>query len=143
MRRREGTTLFVSNEVGLGIVPDTPLGRLFRDLAGRCNQEMAAAADSVVFLVSGLPLSQGGIPMTALEEIIASLAPRTPLPEAGPGKGWGSCNHALLGPGAFDGPGGGPGRDDGLPPTPVTRKTVLVLARTTHCRSGVSRYPRR
>ena len=55
-RRREGTTLFVSNEVGLGIVPDTPLGRLFRDLAGRCNQEMAAAADSVVFLVSGLPL---------------------------------------------------------------------------------------
>jgi adenosylcobinamide kinase/adenosylcobinamide-phosphate guanylyltransferase len=55
-RRREGTPLFGYNEVGLGIVPDTSLGRVFRDLAGRCNQEMAAAADLVVFMVSGLPL---------------------------------------------------------------------------------------
>ena len=46
--------LFVTNEVGMGIVPGDEYSRRFRDLAGRCNQEMAAAADSVTLLVSGL-----------------------------------------------------------------------------------------
>ena len=55
-RRREPTVL-VSNEVGLGIVPATPLGRSFRDEAGRLNQRMAALAGDVVFMIAGLPMT--------------------------------------------------------------------------------------
>lgn len=55
-----GTAIFVTNEVGLGIVPDNALARLYRDLAGRCNQVMAEAADAVVLMVSGLPLCLKG-----------------------------------------------------------------------------------
>lgn len=46
----------VSNEVGLGIVPETPLGRRFRDDAGRLNQRLAATVDEVYFVAAGLPL---------------------------------------------------------------------------------------
>lgn len=46
----------VANEVGMGLVPETSLGRLFRDVAGFVNQEAASAADIVVFMVCGLPL---------------------------------------------------------------------------------------
>jgi adenosylcobinamide kinase/adenosylcobinamide-phosphate guanylyltransferase len=52
-----GPVIFVSNEVGLGIVPPTPLGRDFRDWQGRLNQEMAAACDAVVFIAAGLPMA--------------------------------------------------------------------------------------
>ena len=48
--------VFVSNEVGLGIVPDTPLGRAFRDAQGRLNMRMAERADRVVLMAAGLPL---------------------------------------------------------------------------------------
>ncbi|HEX8088676.1 MAG TPA: bifunctional adenosylcobinamide kinase/adenosylcobinamide-phosphate guanylyltransferase [Blastocatellia bacterium] len=46
----------VSNEVGLGVVPETRLGRVFRDLIGRVNQDFSQAADEVYLLVAGLPL---------------------------------------------------------------------------------------
>ena len=52
--------VLVSNEVGLGIVPDTPLTRLYRDLLGRANQQLAAAADKVILVVAGLPLTIKG-----------------------------------------------------------------------------------
>ena len=48
--------IIVSNEVGMGIVPDNALARAFRDVAGRANQKMAAAADNVYFCVSGIPV---------------------------------------------------------------------------------------
>jgi adenosylcobinamide kinase/adenosylcobinamide-phosphate guanylyltransferase len=52
--------IIVSNEVGLGIVPATPLGRLYRDALGRANQKLAAAADRVVLMVAGIPLAVKG-----------------------------------------------------------------------------------
>jgi len=54
---REALTIAVANEVGLGIVPETPLGRAFRDRAGALNQRLAAKADSVVLMVAGLPMT--------------------------------------------------------------------------------------
>lgn len=55
-RSRRQTIICVSNEVGLGVVPETRLGRVFRDLLGRVNQDFAAAADEVYQIVAGLPL---------------------------------------------------------------------------------------
>lgn len=54
------TTIVVANEVGCGIVPESPLGRLFRDLAGRANQQAAKNADAVYFAVAGYPLRVKG-----------------------------------------------------------------------------------
>jgi len=51
----KGPAIFVSNEVGLGVVPDTKIGRVFRDSQGRLNREAAAASDAVVLLAAGLP----------------------------------------------------------------------------------------
>jgi adenosylcobinamide kinase/adenosylcobinamide-phosphate guanylyltransferase len=53
--RLEGPAIFVSNEVGLGIAPATPLGREFRDWQGRANQAVAEACGAVVFVAAGLP----------------------------------------------------------------------------------------
>jgi len=55
-----GEVLFVANEVGLGLVPETPLGRLFRDEAGRLNQALAALCERVSFIAAGLPLTLKG-----------------------------------------------------------------------------------
>lgn len=51
----KGPAILVSNEVGLGLVPETKLGRDFRDWQGRLNQEVASACDAVVFVAAGLP----------------------------------------------------------------------------------------
>lgn len=56
LEARAGAVILVSNEVGLGIVPKSPLGREFRDHAGRLNQRMAAMADRVLMMIAGLPL---------------------------------------------------------------------------------------
>jgi adenosylcobinamide kinase/adenosylcobinamide-phosphate guanylyltransferase len=48
--------LVVSNEVGLGLVPANPLGRLYRDLLGLTNQRFAAQADQVIWMVAGIPV---------------------------------------------------------------------------------------
>jgi len=55
LRIRQHVVL-VSNEVGMGIVPPYPLGRVFRDALGRLNQSAAAACEAVYLLVAGLPL---------------------------------------------------------------------------------------
>lgn len=55
-RAHGGTVIFVTNEVGMGLVPENPLGRRFRDLAGRVNQIVAAACDEVCLVVCGQPL---------------------------------------------------------------------------------------
>jgi adenosylcobinamide kinase / adenosylcobinamide-phosphate guanylyltransferase len=52
-----GTVIFVTNEVGSGIVPENSLSRHYRDLVGRCNQVMAAGANEVYMVACGLPLN--------------------------------------------------------------------------------------
>jgi adenosylcobinamide kinase/adenosylcobinamide-phosphate guanylyltransferase len=46
--------IFVTNEVGLGLVPDNKLGRVYRDLLGKANQVLAKTSDEVYFMVSGI-----------------------------------------------------------------------------------------
>ena len=53
---RDVIMLVVSNEVGMGLVPPYDLGRAYRDLLGRANQDLAAQADEVYLLVAGLPM---------------------------------------------------------------------------------------
>ena len=55
-----GPVVLVSNEVGLGIVPDNKMARDFRDHAGRLHQDIAAVANHVVFVAAGLPLKLKG-----------------------------------------------------------------------------------
>lgn len=57
--------ILVSNEVGLGIVPDNALARTFRDLAGAAHQELAAVCDHVYFVVAGIPMVVKGQAPTA------------------------------------------------------------------------------
>jgi adenosylcobinamide kinase/adenosylcobinamide-phosphate guanylyltransferase len=54
-RAMDCAAIIVSNEVGLGVVPPSPLGRLFRDVAGRANQRLARESDEVYFMVAGIP----------------------------------------------------------------------------------------
>ncbi len=57
-----GTVIFVTNEVGLGVVPENALARRYRDLIGRANQLLAARAESVTLLCCGIPLRlKGGL----------------------------------------------------------------------------------
>jgi len=56
LKDASGPVILVSNEVGLGIVPDNALARRFRDIAGRLNQDIAAIADRVILVTAGLPM---------------------------------------------------------------------------------------
>ncbi|MDG1438463.1 MAG: bifunctional adenosylcobinamide kinase/adenosylcobinamide-phosphate guanylyltransferase, partial [Emcibacteraceae bacterium] len=62
----KGTIIFVTNEVGQGIVPLNELARNFRDIAGRMNQQIAAAVSDVYFITAGLaqPLKENNTPLT-------------------------------------------------------------------------------
>jgi adenosylcobinamide kinase/adenosylcobinamide-phosphate guanylyltransferase len=59
-RSAPGTVIFVTNEVGLGIVPPDAPTRLYRNLVGRCGQAIAAAATVVVLVVCGIPITIKG-----------------------------------------------------------------------------------
>ena len=52
----DSSLIIVTNEVGMGIVPDNPLGRLYRDVLGKANRLVAASADRVYLLVAGVPM---------------------------------------------------------------------------------------
>lgn len=56
INKHEGDFIVVSNEVGLGLVPDNKLGRVYRDLLGRANQLLAQHASEVYLMVSGIPV---------------------------------------------------------------------------------------
>ena len=56
IRNAEIDFIIVTNEVGLGLVPDNKLGRVYRDLLGKANQVLAGVSSEVYFMVSGLPL---------------------------------------------------------------------------------------
>lgn len=57
---KDARVILISNEVGLGIVPDNPLARSFRDLAGSAHQQLAQVCDNVYFVAAGLPLVMKG-----------------------------------------------------------------------------------
>ncbi|CAG5072814.1 Bifunctional adenosylcobalamin biosynthesis protein CobP [Dyadobacter sp. CECT 9623] len=56
LSRIDATLIIISNEIGMGVHPETEMGRKFADLQGWANQYVAAKADQAVFMVSGLPL---------------------------------------------------------------------------------------
>jgi adenosylcobinamide kinase/adenosylcobinamide-phosphate guanylyltransferase len=56
IKQTPASLIIVSNEVGMGIVPVDPLGRRFRDLSGMANQRIAQVAETVIFMVSGIPI---------------------------------------------------------------------------------------
>jgi len=56
LKKVDASFLIISNEVGLGLVPDNRMGRLYRDILGRANQMLAQTADEVFLLVAGIPM---------------------------------------------------------------------------------------
>ena len=60
MDKLDACFIIVSNEVGLGLVPETRLGRVYRDILGKAHQLIAQRADEVYFMVAGIPLEVKG-----------------------------------------------------------------------------------
>jgi len=60
IKKGNATVIIVSNEVGCSLVPENKLARDFRDIAGGCNQIVAKAADEVIYMVSGIPVTIKG-----------------------------------------------------------------------------------
>ena len=56
LKKVDASFLIVSNEVGLGLVPDSRIGRFYRDLLGRANQMLVQFSDEVYLMVAGIPL---------------------------------------------------------------------------------------
>lgn len=60
IRAFPGRVILVTNEIGWGLVPVYPMGRFFRDMAGRVNQLLAKESDTVLLMVSGIPMTVKG-----------------------------------------------------------------------------------
>jgi adenosylcobinamide kinase/adenosylcobinamide-phosphate guanylyltransferase len=71
LRRGPAHAVVVSSEVGLGLVPETPLGRTFRDVAGLAHQRLAALADEVYFGALGLMLRLKPGPVVSAAEVLS------------------------------------------------------------------------
>jgi len=56
MENSDASFIIVTNEVGMGVVPDNPMGRFYRDLLGKANQLLASHTDRVYLMVSGIPV---------------------------------------------------------------------------------------
>jgi len=81
-RAETGATLIaVTNEVGLGVVPEYPLARLYRDQLGWANQRLAASADRVYFLVAGYPLDVKALAAPFLPDLSSPADPSSPSKE--------------------------------------------------------------
>ncbi|MBM3156282.1 MAG: bifunctional adenosylcobinamide kinase/adenosylcobinamide-phosphate guanylyltransferase [Chloroflexi bacterium] len=60
LKNSKANSIIVSNEVGLGLVPTTPIGRAYRDILGMANQVLAQNADEVYLMVAGIPMALKG-----------------------------------------------------------------------------------
>jgi adenosylcobinamide kinase / adenosylcobinamide-phosphate guanylyltransferase len=75
IRERLVTFVIVSNQVGEGVHPPTPLGRRFRDLLGSVNQRLAAAVDRVTLMVAGIPVTVKDSPLPSRPDVRPPEAP--------------------------------------------------------------------
>ncbi|HUG71017.1 MAG TPA: bifunctional adenosylcobinamide kinase/adenosylcobinamide-phosphate guanylyltransferase [Pirellulaceae bacterium] len=80
--QRSGTVIMVSGEVGLGLVPESPLGRLYRDLLGWANQAVAARSDATYWLIAGLPIELQALAVTVEQAAAPQSSPDTPWRES-------------------------------------------------------------